>query len=261
MKKLIIANWKMNPDTPEAAVRLVRAVLRQFKTAEPQNVEAVVAPPYPFLPAVGRALGGGIKLGAQDIFWEARGAYTGEISGGQLAALGVEYVLIGHSERRIHLGETDLMVQKKIRAAFAADLTAVLCVGERERQGADIPSVVGEELAAGLAGVKKDAVKNLVIAYEPVWAISTTPGAAGADTPDSAFRARLYIEKTLKNLYGVRAAARVRIIYGGSVRAANAASFLGEGQMDGLLVGGASLEDEEFGAIAAAAAKFKYLNI
>ena len=251
MKKLIVANWKMNPESPDAAVKLARSSAPNAQIPKYRNIELVVAPPFPFLDAAGRVLEEDVKLGAQDVFWEERGAYTGEVSGRQLKAAGVEYVIIGHSERRMHLGETDEMVQKKVRAALAARLGAILCVGERERQGADIPSVVGDQLAAGLAGTKKDALKNLVIAYEPVWAISTTPGARGPDTPDSAFRARLYIEKVLKNLYGSQAGGNVRIIYGGSVNAGNAASFITEGQMDGLLVGSAALDAKEFGRIAA----------
>lgn len=259
MKKLIVANWKMNPDSPGRAAALA-VKYGNIGISIPdwigdRNIELVVAPPFPFLIPVGSTLTKGTKLGAQDAFWADAGPYTGEVSWHQLKHLKVEYVIIGHSERRIHLGETDEMIAKKIRAVLENRLAAILCIGERERTGADIPSSVGDQLKAALTGVKKEFLKRLVVAYEPIWAISTMPGSNGPDTPDGAFRARLYIEKIIAGLYGRQAGRNVRIIYGGSIKAANAAAYLAEGRMDGLLVGGVSLDPKEFGRIAAEVAR------
>lgn len=253
VKPLIIANWKMNPDSPGRAVLLARKIERGMVGV--RNVDVVVAPPFPFLYGVGRVLKRS-KLGAQNVFWGDVGPYTGEVSWHQLKHLGVQYVIVGHSERRIYLGETDDMVNKKIKSVLDHGLGAVLCIGERERVGNEIPSVVGEELRSALKGVRGSRLKNLTIAYEPLWAISTTPGAR-ADTPDSAFRAKVYIKRTLVRLYGSRVAAGVCIIYGGSVGEKNISGFLREGRMEGALVGGASLRPDEFISIVKQAAKIK----
>ncbi|TSC78175.1 MAG: triosephosphate isomerase (TIM) [Parcubacteria group bacterium Gr01-1014_33] len=241
-KPLIIANWKMNPLTRKEAVLLAQEIEEGSRMVK--DCEVVIAPPFPFLESIGAALKKS-KLGAQNVFWEARGAYTGEISWDQVTRLKVRYVIVGHSERRIRLGETDEMVNKKVRACAEHGLMTVLCIGERERTGAEIPSIVGDQLRRALAGVKTNALKNLVVAYEPVWAISTNPGAR-ADTPDNAFRARMYIKRILTELYGRHIAEEVRIIYGGSVNSTNISAFLEEGKMDGALVGGASLDRKEF---------------
>lgn len=251
MKKfLIIANWKMNPDSPGRALRLGRAI--ESGIAQAAGVEIVIAPPFPFLGAVKAALKKA-RLGAQDAFWISKGAYTGEVSAYQLKHLRVRYVIVGHSERR-GLGETDEMVEKKLRAVIDAGMNAVLCVGEREREGDDIPAIVGEQLKRAVAGMEKQNLARLAIAYEPVWALSSTPGSR-PDTPAGAHRAMLYIRKILADRYGRSAAENVRILYGGSVSASNAASFLHEGNMQGLLVGGASLRPAEFVEIVRAAAK------
>ncbi len=248
MPKLIVANWKMNPDSPARAAALA-GEYHNFSSSKLRGTELVVAPPFPFLIPVREALPKGVKLGAQDSFWRDRGPYTGEVSWHQLKNLKVEYVIIGHSERRIHLGETDEMINKKVRAVLENGLRAILCIGERERSGSDIPPLAGEQLRAALAGVKKPLLRKLIIAYEPVWAISTMPGNHGPDTPDSAFRARIYIEKVLSGLYVRQSAGQVRIIYGGSVNSANVGSFMVDGKMDGALVGSASLDHKEFEAI------------
>ena len=256
MRKIIIANWKMSPDSPGRAAALARKIEReisQLQISVLRNTEIIIAPPFPFLMPVGSALKR-VKLGAQDVFWEVAGAYTGEVSWRELKNLKAEYVIIGHSERRVYLGETDEMVNKKLRGVLENGLSAILCIGERERAGGDIPSVVGVELESALAGIKKTFLKNLAVAYEPIWAISTNSGNHGPDTPDNAFRARIYIEKILTDLFGRAAARAVRVIYGGSVTAANTAAFMEEGKMDGVLVGGASLDPKRFGAIVRAAA-------
>lgn len=270
-KPLIIANWKTNPDSLGRAVLLARKIEREI--AGVRNVDVVVAPPFPFLYGVSRVLRKS-KLGAQNVFWGDVGPYTGEVSWHQLKNLDVQYVIVGHSERRIHLGETDDMINKKVRSVLEHGLGAVLCIGERERivprsQNAagipairdglgrsEIPPIVGEELRSALKGVRGSRLKNLTIAYEPLWAISTTPGAR-ADTPDNAFRAKVYIKRTMVKLYGSRVAAGVRIIYGGSVGEKNIAGFLHDGEMEGALVGGASLRPDEFISIVKQATKIK----
>ncbi len=245
MKPLIIANWKCNPDSPRRAVLLAQKIERAIGRA--RNVEVVIAPPYPFLVQVRRVLKK-VKLGAQNVFWEDLGPYTGEVSWRQLKHLGVQYVIIGHSERRRYLEETDEMINKKVLATLDHGLIPVLCVGEWERSGNEIPAVVGEQLKRALKRVEPSRIKNLVVAYEPVWAISTNPGAR-ADTPDSAFRALVYLRRLLASLCSRRAAEAVRIIYGGSVNAQNIYPFLKEGKMQGALVGGASLFPQEFAKI------------
>lgn len=250
---LIIANWKSNPDSPGRAVVLARKV--EKKITQFRKVETVIAPPYPFLLSVGRVLKKS-RLGAQNTFWGDVGPYTGEVSWHQLKHLGVTHVMVGHSERKLYLGETDEMINKKVRALLTNGLIPILCIGEREREGREIPAVVGKQLKNALHGVKRSHIKNLVIAYEPIWAISTNPGAR-PDTTDSAFRALVYIRKVLTDLYDRKSANMVRIIYGGSVNAENIGPFLREGKMEGALVGGASLKPEEFIKIVKNAASIK----
>lgn len=242
MKPLIIANWKCNPDSPRRAVLLAQKIERAIGRA--RNVEVVIAPPYPFLVQVRRVLKK-VKLGAQNVFWEDLGPYTGEVSWRQLKHLGAQYVLIGHSERRRYLEETDGMINKKVLAALDHGLIPVLCVGEEERSGNEIPAIVGEQLKRALKGVRPSRMKSMVVAYEPVWAVSTMPGAR-ADTPDNAFGALVYIRKIIAGLYGNKAAGLVRVVYGGSVTEKNITAFLRDGRMEGALAGGASLRPDEF---------------
>ncbi|MDO8600635.1 MAG: triose-phosphate isomerase [bacterium] len=244
MKSIVIANWKMNPQILREASGLFRAVAKGVRGIK--NIDVVIAPPFVYLPLLEVGRGKSVvALAAQDSFWEDRGAYTGEISPTMLKALGVTYVIIGHSERRMHLGETDEMVNKKIKAVLKAGLTPVLCVGERTRERVnEIPVFVGEQVKKALVGLKKGEFKNGVIAYEPVWAIGTgTP-----DTPEGATRAALYIRKIVRDMLGGNVADSLRVIYGGSVNAGNAASFISRDirGMEGMLVGGASLKAEEF---------------
>ncbi len=252
-KPLIIANWKSNPDTLSRAAVLARKIERGLARSLFRHIDIVIAPPFPFLSRVGQVLKS-ISLGAQNVFWENTGPYTGEVSWHQLKHLGVRYVIVGHSERKIYLGETDEMINKKIRALLSNKLKAVLCVGEGERPGAEIPEIVGDQLKQALAGVKKSEIGNLIVCYEPVWAISTRPGAR-ADTPDNAWRALVFIRRILTDLYGRDSADSIRIIYGGSVNSKNIESFLREGKMEGALVGGASLNFKEFAEIVKNAAR------
>lgn len=254
MKKIIVANWKMHPDTPDAASALAVAIEKEL----PQSLGAdvVIAPPAPFLIPVAAAVKRSL-LAAQDMTEEMGGALTGGVSWSELKSLNVRFVIIGHSERRLHLGETEGIVNQKIRTALAHGFTAILCVGEQEAGTTDIPLVVSDAVRSALAGVKKESLKNLIVAYEPVWAISTNADTAGADTPERMFRARLTIEKAIADMYDQAAAKKVRIIYGGSVRAETIGAIINDGHMDGALVGGASLRPEEFGAIVRCATEAK----
>lgn len=246
MKKLIVANWKLNPTSKNEAERLARSVLSQG----PYRVELVLAPPYVWLESIRRMLRGRATLAAQDLFWEEKGAYTGEISGKMVKNLGVTYVIVGHSERKVHLGETDEMINKKVLAAFKAGLKPILCVGERERpqshrsgvfQG-PIGEIIGSQLANALTGVPKVKIEILTVAYEPVWAIGT----GIPDTPEDAMSAAIFIRRIVGKLYGTAIGRKLRVIYGGSVNAKNAASFINEDGIDGALVGGASVNAQEF---------------
>lgn len=243
-KPIVIANWKMNPQIASEAALLFHAVAKGIRGIK--NVDVAIAPPFIYLQKL-QAESRKLKaaLAAQDCFWEERGAFTGEVSPVMLKALGVPYVIIGHSERRAHLGETDEMVNKKIKAALKAGLTPIVCVGERVREREnEIPSSVGEQVKKALMGLKRGEFKNGILAYEPVWAIGTgTP-----DTPESAARAALYIRKIARGMFGAGTADSLRVIYGGSVSAKNAASFIARDirGMEGLLVGGASLKADEF---------------
>jgi triosephosphate isomerase len=243
MGKLIIANWKMNPATEEEAVRLAASV---------QAPNLVIAPPFVFFEAVRKVLRES-NLGAQDIAPSDAGALTGEVSGSQLASLGVRYVIIGHSERRRKLKETDELIAEKVRIALQHSVVPVLCVGEErsEHDSGTTKEVIGAQLERGLSRVPRDVSGEILIAYEPVWAISTEPGAT-PDTPSNAVRAIQFLKERALSL---RLAAHIKFLYGGSVNAANAAAFLGERDIEGALVGGASLNDREITMIADIAAR------
>lgn len=248
-KFLIVANWKMNPDAPGRAALLANKIERSL--ARVRNVDVVIAPPFPFLLPIA-AVVKRAKLGSQNVFWQDCGPYTGEVSWHQLKHIKVDHVIIGHSERKLFLGETDEMIHNKVSVLLENGMTPIFCAGERERVGDDIPEIVGEQIKAALKGIKKNLLKKLVIAYEPIWAISTMPNAR-PDTPASAFQAVIYIRKVISELYGRSAGDSIKIIYGGSVHARNIKGFLEEGHMQGALVGGASLDAAEFAEIVAIA--------
>ncbi len=249
MKKLIIANWKMNPATLQEAVILARKIEKDIPKTP--NVEVVIAPPFPFLVPVAGALKKS-KLGAQNMFWEKEGARTGEISYMMLKNLCVSYCIIGHSERRA-LGETDGEINKKIKAALKSRIVPVLAIGEKKRMPeSSMRRVLETQLKKDLSGISKISFKNGVIAYEPVWAIGTGLSA----TPWHAHKALGIIRETLKRLWKTKHVP-TRILYGGSVNAKNAGPFVSTkgGGMDGMLVGGASLNAKEFIGIIRAVAK------
>lgn len=239
----VVANWKMNPSSVKEALTLAKKI-EQASALHP-TIQVSVAVPFPFLAAVG-AVCSHAKLSAQDAFWEDPvGAYTGEVSLSQLQSVGVSSVIVGHSERRMHLGETDEMIHKKAHAVLERGMRALLCVGERERAGSDIPQMVEDQITSACAGMTKKMIQNLVVVYEPIWAISTTPGADPASA-DDAFRARLAIQKILTRIFGRAGAEKIRIFYGGSVTGDDVVPYINDAKMDGVLVGGASLVPQKF---------------
>lgn len=244
MKKIVIANWKMNPGTIAEAKRLFQAVTKGVSGIK--NIDVVIAPPFVYVPLLKAASGKRrAALAAQDLFWEEKGPYTGEVSPAMLKNLGVRYAIIGHSERRMHLGETDEMINKKVKAALKAGLTPILCIGERERNHfEDTFLFLKGQLKKDFASIKPEVAKKVIVAYEPIWAIGT----GKAEHSDDAQNIAVYIRRVLQELLNPKAARAIHIIYGGSVNAKNASSFVGGGVrgMEGLLVGGASLQADEF---------------
>lgn len=252
MKRTVVFNWKMNPASEAEAMELFSGAAEAARAAK--HISVVVAPPFPYISAIARRWNlkaskergeGNIYLAAQDVFWEKDGAFTGEVSAAMEKESGVSYVIIGHSERRRHLGETNAMVSKKLLSAFAYGLKPILCIGEEAREGDDIPESIGRQLKESIEGVSPMLLESLMVAYEPVWAISSN-GAKGADSPEDMHKVALYIRKVLAEAYGAGAAERAEILYGGSVNAKNAASFFTatSGEVSGLLVGAASLSSE-----------------
>ncbi len=250
---LIAGNWKMNLNHLEA-LALVQKVAFSLKPQHFEAVEVVVLPPFTDIRSVQTLVDGdklALRYGAQDLSPHASGAYTGDISGGMLAKLGCSYVVVGHSERREYHQETDELVNAKVKAAFAHALTPILCVGERldvRESGGHVAHCV-DQLCAALAGVPAEQAATVVIAYEPVWAIGTGKVATPLDAQEvcSAVRARL------AELYSPELAGGVRILYGGSVKSTNAGEIVAQPDVDGALVGGASLDGAEFAGICIAA--------
>ncbi|MDE2180004.1 MAG: triose-phosphate isomerase [candidate division NC10 bacterium] len=246
---LIAGNWKMYKTSSEAIV-LAKAIVKTLST--PDGTQVVVCPPFTALAAVGQVVvGSRISLGAQDLHWAKEGAYTGEVSAEMLRDIGCRYVIIGHSERRQYFGETDEGVNKKCRAALASDLTPIVCVGETlaEREAGRAYGIVETQLKGALSGLLPEQVQRLALAYEPVWAIGTGRTA----TPSQADEMHAHIRKTVAMLVDAEIARSVRILYGGSVKSDNAKELLERSEIDGALVGGASLQADSFAAIAAAA--------
>ncbi len=252
MRRVIIAgNWKMNKTILEA-IDLVNGLKRELSDIE--NVDIVVIPPYTALSEIrDMIIDSNIELGAQDVYWEEKGAFTGEISPLMLKDAGAKYVVIGHSERRAYFGETNKAVNKKIKAALGAGLLPIMCVGERleEREAGKTFDVVREHVQMGLEGISSDVVPNIVIAYEPVWAIGTGKTA----TPAQAEEVHNYIRKLLRDMYDEAVSNEVRIQYGGSVKPDNIKELINQKDIDGALVGGASLKVEEFVPIVRESAK------
>ncbi|MEN9554672.1 MAG: hypothetical protein RLZZ232_958 [Planctomycetota bacterium] len=253
MRRFLIAgNWKMNT-LRQSGVALA-GELAAVAAHEEAGVEVLVCPPYPYLLPVGERIGGSaVQLGAQDVYFESPGAFTGEIAVEMLKDCGCRYVLIGHSERRAILGETDAVINRKVRAALAGGLTVVLCVGEllAERQSGQTEEVLDRQMEGGFSGISEAEAASIVVAYEPVWAIGTGVTA----TPEQAESAHEHLRKWLARRYSLAFSEKTRILYGGSVKADNAESLLSQPNVDGALVGGASLKAATFVPIIEAARK------
>ena len=231
--------------TAAEGLALVTALKKELVGVTDTDVEVVVCPPFTALYALGALLqGSSIKLGAQNVHWEREGAFTGEIAAPMLKESGVSYAIVGHSERRQYFGETNEGVNKRARAALASGIRPIICVGETlaQREAGQTEAVVRDHVAGGLAGFTKDAMLDTVIAYEPVWAIGTGKTA----TPAQAQETHAFIRELLAAMFDPQVAAKVRVQYGGSVKPANAKELLGQGDIDGALVGGASLEAKGF---------------
>jgi triosephosphate isomerase (TIM) len=248
---LMAGNWKMNLNHQEAVVLVQKlAWTLSDKRHDYAKVEVVVVPPFTDLRSVQTLVDGdrlSVRYGAQDVSTEESGAYTGEISAGMLAKLGCSYVVVGHSERREHHAESDAVVNAKAHRALAAGMTPIVCVGEglEVRQAGDQVSYTLAQVDGSLAGFTAEQVAGLVVAYEPVWAIGTGEVA----TPDDAQEVCAAIRARVREVHGDVAADGVRVLYGGSVKAANVAGLMEKADVDGALVGGASLQVDEFGGI------------
>jgi triosephosphate isomerase len=248
-RPLIVGNWKMNANHLEA-IQMVQKLSYRLESNDYERVEVVVAPPFTALRSVQVVIEQDripIGLGAQDVHWVESGAYTGEISAPMLAKLAVRHVIVGHSERREHFGETDEMVNKKVRAVLGTGLAAVVCVGETldQREAGEAEQVVRSQLAGALRGLTPPDPGSLAVAYEPVWAIGTGRTAL----PDDAGLIAQLIREQLRDVFASETAEPIRILYGGSVNPANIRDFMAKKDIDGALVGGASLDPDQFAAI------------
>ena len=247
-RRIIAGNWKMHKTISEAL-----AFVDEFLRLEPWGEsQAVICPPFPCLAPLAQVLeGSGVALGAQDLHWEAQGAFTGEVSGRMLRDVGCRYVIVGHSERRQHFGDNDERVALKTRAALDHGLTPIVCVGESldERESGQAEGIVVSQVKAAIQDLSPQTLATVVMAYEPVWAIGTGRSARGGDAAAMAEAVR----RVVSEVAGELAAESLRFLYGGSVNAKNALEFLESPGVDGALVGGASLDPVEFRAILAAA--------
>jgi triosephosphate isomerase (TIM) len=251
-KKILAANWKMNLTHVEAE-SYVEAFLNEV--GEVNDVEIVIIPSFTSIPTLAQASGNApfIRLGAQNLHWERSGAFTGEISATMLRALFVKYVIIGHSERRSLFGETDEMVQRKVHTALEAGLRPIMCVGETlaERESDSVQKVLRRQIEEGLKGVGSDHSSEIVLAYEPVWAI----GSGRTATPAQAEEVHAFLRSLLAELFSQTVADRIRIQYGGSVKPENTEDLMRQPNIDGALVGGASLDAHSFARIIRATEK------
>lgn len=244
-KPFVAGNWKMNKTSAEA-LELVSAMLSPLQAIA--DVEKVLCPPFTSIPAVATMLtGSGVGLGAQNMHWEGKGAFTGELAPAMVREF-CDYVIIGHSERRAYFGEKDDHVNQKLRAAIRSGLTPIVCVGETldQYESGRTSEVVQRQIALGFTDVEPASASRIVVAYEPVWAIGTGKASSGGDANGVV---KLVIRPALGELIGNAAADSIRVLYGGSVTAANASEFFSQPEIDGALVGGASLKPDEFVAI------------
>jgi len=244
MKKLIVANWKCNPTSLKEAQKMLLQLRSGIKKTK---AEVVICPPFCYLPLVSYKMLN-VKLGAQNCFWEQNGPFTGEISAQMLKDLAVQYVILGHSERIMILGETNAMIAKKVKAVLNSGLMPIICVGEtlEEKEQGKTFQVIEKALREILQGIKKQQMEKVIIAYEPLWAISTNQNNHKNCSPDDALTMALYIKKLASEIFGKKAIQTLRVLYGGSVNVKNALYYLNQDAISGLLVGGASLNIKEF---------------
>jgi triosephosphate isomerase len=250
-KPFVAGNWKMNTDS-RSSVELAKGVVDGSIELAGRDVDVAVCPPFVYLQAVARAVSSSsVAVGAQDVYYQDKGAFTGEISASMLKDTGCAYALCGHSERRHVIGETDELINRKVTAAIVGGLLPILCVGElqSEREAGQTEEVVTRHIRKGLAGLSAEKVWAVTVAYEPVWAIGTGLTA----TPQQAQEVHEFIRGLLAEIYDGQLAEGIRILYGGSVKADNAADLMGRADIDGVLVGGASLKVDDFVAIIEAA--------
>lgn len=248
-KDLMVGNWKMNANHLEA-IQMVQKLGYRLEPDDYERVEVVVCPPFTALRSVQTVIEADhllIGLGAQNCHWEESGAYTGEVSPAMLAKLGVSYVIVGHSERRAVFGEDDAVVGRKLRAVLDAGMVPILAVGEtlEQREAGSTEDVIGGQLTTAIRGLEPEVVGELVVAYEPVWAIGTGR-TADADTAAAAIG---HLRRLIGRAFGEEASAAVRILYGGSINPGNVAGLMAKRDIDGGLVGGASLDPDQFGAV------------
>lgn len=240
----IIANWKMNPLSQKEAISLfdsVKKKVRKFK-----KIEVIICPPFIYLPFFKEKISKNLKIGAQNCFFEEEGAFTGEISPKMLKDQKVEYIILGHSERRRYFGETDEIINKKIKIVISQGINPILCIGEssKERKENETFQILKNQIEESLKGISKEKIKKVKfsIAYEPIWAIGTGKSCSEKDIE----KASLFIKKILTKLYGPSILKRIRVLYGGSVNEMNAKKILKDGRVEGLLIGSASLKKEVF---------------
>jgi len=244
MRKIIVAgNWKMNKTSSEA-VEIISKLNELI--ADVKGVDVIIGPPFTALSDVKR-VAGKVKIAAQNMHWEEKGAFTGEISPIMLTDLGIDYVILGHSERRAYFGETNEIINKKIKSALIHGLNPILCVGEKleDRENGNTENVVEDHVKGGLEGISKTEMTRIVIAYEPVWAIGTGKTA----TPEQAEEVHAFIRKLLTEMYDAEIARNTPILYGGSVKPTNSKALFSKKNIDGGLVGGASLKADDFSII------------
>ena len=247
-KDLIVGNWKTNATHLET-IQMVQKLSYRLDAADYQRVDVAVCPPFTALRSAQTVIETDhlqIRLGAQNVFWEAKGAYTGEIAPDMLAALSVTYVIVGHSERREIFGETNEDVNRKVKAVLAAGMTPILCCGEteEEREAGVTEDKIGTQVTAGLAGLTAEQIAGMVVAYEPIWAIGT--GRTASD--DDAGAMATFVRSTIADIAG-DAAESTRILYGGSMNPGNVAGLMAKKDIDGGLVGGASLDPDTFASV------------
>jgi len=241
MKPLIVANWKCNPQTLREAKQLFESVKKRVKNIK--KAEVVICPPSVYLSGL-KPQGLNFKIGAQNCFWEKKGAYTGEVSPAMLKSSGYQYVIIGHSERRRYFNETDETVNKKVKSVLEEKLNPVLCIGEtqEQRNKGETDHILKRQIEAALEKISQSKFSKVTIAYEPIWAIGT---GKPCDI-EEAQKMGLLIRKIVSRLYGSKSAKNVQVLYGGSVNSKNAAGYIKEAGLQGLLIGGASLKAKEF---------------